>query len=272
MKKKLQWKDFLMLQVVFLIYSFTSLTQKLASSFLPKDAGTTEELVRQLLNWKLILSAGLVVLLLGVYALLWQQVIKRFELSVAYANKAITLLWALVWGIFIFHEEITPGKVIGILRAEHGRTSENGGSPGRRASGNRRTAGNSRSPENSRTSGNSRKGERRMNSYLIILIVSVMIASFAQVLLKKSAEKTYASPLREYLNLYVICGYGLMFLSMFMTIASYSGLDFTNVPVIESLGYVMVMFLSYFFFKEKITKRKLFGMVIILVGIFIYHR
>ena len=23
--------------------------------------------------------------------------------------------WALVWGIFIFHEEITPGKVIGIL-------------------------------------------------------------------------------------------------------------------------------------------------------------
>ncbi len=115
MKKKIQWKDFLMLQVVFLIYSFTSLTQKLASSFLPKDAGTTEELVWQLFNWKLILSAGLVVLLLGVYALLWQQVIKRFELSVAYANKAITLLWALVWGIFIFHEEITPGKVIGIL-------------------------------------------------------------------------------------------------------------------------------------------------------------
>ena len=110
MKKKIQWKDFLMLQVVFLIYSFTSLTQKLASSFLPKDAGTTEELVRQLLNWK-----GLVVLLLGVYALLWQQVIKRFELSVAYANKAITLLWALVWGILNFHEEITPGKVIGIL-------------------------------------------------------------------------------------------------------------------------------------------------------------
>lgn len=115
MKKKIQCKDFLMLQVVFLIYSFTSLTQKLASSFLPQNAGSTQELVQQLINWKLILSAGLVVLLLGVYALLWQQVIKRFELSVAYANKAITLLWALVWGIFIFHEEITPGKVIGIL-------------------------------------------------------------------------------------------------------------------------------------------------------------
>ena len=115
MKKKIQWKDFLMLQIVFLIYSFTSLSQKMASSFLPKNAGSTQELLRQLWNWKLILSAGLVVLLLGIYALLWQQVIKRFELSVAYANKAITLFWALIWGIFLFHEEITVGKVAGIL-------------------------------------------------------------------------------------------------------------------------------------------------------------
>ena len=53
--------------------------------------------------------------MLGIYALLWQQVIKKFELSIAYANKAITLLWALVWGIVIFHEQITAGKVIGIL-------------------------------------------------------------------------------------------------------------------------------------------------------------
>ena len=54
-------------------------------------------------------------IVLGIYALLWQQVIKKFELSIAYANKAITLLWALVWGIVIFHEQITAGKVIGIL-------------------------------------------------------------------------------------------------------------------------------------------------------------
>lgn len=115
MEKRIRWKDFLMLQVVFLIYSFTSFAQKIASSFLPENAETMGELLHQLLNWRLILSAGLVVLLLGVYALLWQQVIKRFELSVAYANKAITLLWALIWGIFIFREEITIGKVMGIL-------------------------------------------------------------------------------------------------------------------------------------------------------------
>lgn len=106
---------------------------------------------------------------------------------------------------------------------------------------------------------------------MIILIVSVTIASFAQILLKKSAEKSYSSPLREYLNPYVICGYGLMFLSMFLTITAYSGLDYTNVPVIESLGYVVVMILSRFFFREKISKRKVLGMVMILTGIVIYH-
>ena len=110
-----------------------------------------------------------------------------------------------------------------------------------------------------------------MNLYLVILILSVIIASFAQILLKKGAGKTYSSPIREYLNIYVICGYGLMFLSMFITIIAYSGLDFTNVPVIESLGYVVVMLLGYLFFKEKITKRKLLGMAVILCGIFVYY-
>ena len=54
-------------------------------------------------------------MILGVYALLWQQVIKKFELSIAYANKAITLLWVPVWGIVLFHEQITIGNAVGIV-------------------------------------------------------------------------------------------------------------------------------------------------------------
>ena len=111
-----------------------------------------------------------------------------------------------------------------------------------------------------------------MNLSILILILSVIIASFAEILLKKSAAKNYGSPIREYLNVYVICGYGMMFLSMFITVLAYRGLDFSNVPVIESLGYVVVMLLSYLFFKERITKRKLLGMAVILLGIFVYYR
>ena len=57
-----------------------------------------------------------------------------------------------------------------------------------------------------------------MKLHVIILLCSVLIASFSQILLKKSAGKTYRSVIFEYLNPYVICGYGMMFLSMFLTI------------------------------------------------------
>ena len=89
-----------------------------------------------------------------------------------------------------------------------------------------------------------------MNTHLLILILSVVVASFSQILLKKSAQKTYRSIIYEYLNPYVICGYGMMFLSMFLTIIAYSGMDFTNVQIVEATGYIMVLILSYFFFHE----------------------
>ena len=110
-----------------------------------------------------------------------------------------------------------------------------------------------------------------MSLHFWILLLSVLIASFSQILLKKSAEKTYSSLLREYMNFYVICGYGMMFLSMFLTIIAYAGMEFTNVQIVEATGYVMVLVLSYFFFREKITKRKVLGMIFIFAGIAGYY-
>ena len=51
---------------------------------------------------------SLVIVILGVYALAWQQVIKRMPLTTAYANKAVTVVWGMVWGTLLFHETITP--------------------------------------------------------------------------------------------------------------------------------------------------------------------
>ena len=49
------------------------------------------------------------------YAILWQQLIGRFQLSIAYANKAMTLLWSLMWSIVLFHEDVTLYKIIGVI-------------------------------------------------------------------------------------------------------------------------------------------------------------
>lgn len=110
-----------------------------------------------------------------------------------------------------------------------------------------------------------------MNPYILILLLSVTVAAFSQILLKKSSGKKYPSVLREYLNPYVICGYGMLFLSLFLTMFSYRGLDFSNVPLMESSGYVIVMFLSCLFFREKLTGRKVLGVGCILGGILIYY-
>lgn len=72
---------------------------------------------------------------LGVYAILWQQIIKRVELSVAYANKAMTLMWSLVWGVLLFHEGVTFLKVAGVVLVMAGTVLLNLSPPADTASG-----------------------------------------------------------------------------------------------------------------------------------------
>lgn len=110
-----------------------------------------------------------------------------------------------------------------------------------------------------------------LNKYWYLLFASVIIASFSQILLKKSAQKKHDSLIKEYLNVNVIVGYGMMVVTTLLTIMAYKGLDYKNGPIIESLGYILVMFLSLIFFGEKITKKKLLGNILILLGIYIFY-
>lgn len=110
-----------------------------------------------------------------------------------------------------------------------------------------------------------------INKYLLLLVLSVVIASFSQILLKKSAQKKYTSFLREYINPYVMIGYGMMVLSTIVTTLAYQGIAYKNGPVVEALGYILIMILSYIFFKETITKRKALGNALVLLGIIIFY-
>lgn len=107
--------------------------------------------------------------------------------------------------------------------------------------------------------------------YYILYLASVTIAAFSQLLLKKSANRPHDSFLKEYLNPYVIGGYGLLVVSMLLTIGAYRGLAYKNGPIIESLGYVLVMLLSGVFLKERITYRKIAGTALILTGILVFY-
>ncbi len=58
---------------------------------------------------------GIVLLILFVYAILWQKVIKQIPLTIAFANKAVTVIWGIIFGITIFGESFTLGKVLGAI-------------------------------------------------------------------------------------------------------------------------------------------------------------
>ena len=81
----------------------------------------------------------------------------------------------------------------------------------------------------------------------------------------------YKSIIKEYLNVYVITGYGLMVLSTVLVVLGLKGVPYKNEPIIESLGYLFVMILSNRLLGEKITKKKVLGNVLILVGIAVYY-
>ncbi len=110
-----------------------------------------------------------------------------------------------------------------------------------------------------------------INIYFLLYVCSVTLAAVSQILLKKSALKQHDGIVKEYINPYVIGGYALTGISMILTIFAFRGLEYKNGPVIESFGYVLVMIFGIFVFKEKLTKKKVIGSVLIMAGIFVYY-
>jgi len=104
----------------------------------------------------------------------------------------------------------------------------------------------------------------------LIMIISGVLSSFSQVLLKKSAQTKKDSIVKEYLNAYVIAGYGITGLCMVLTMIAFMGIDLKYGAVLESLTYLYIMVLSRIFFGEKLTKKKVAGNLIIVAGVIIF--
>lgn len=94
--------NYTFLHLLLLFYSFCGVFSKLASS-------------EKFLSFKFCLFYGISIMILGIYAILWQQILKRFSLTTAFFNKAVTIVWGMLWGLIIFGEKITINMLIGTL-------------------------------------------------------------------------------------------------------------------------------------------------------------
>ena len=107
--------------------------------------------------------------------------------------------------------------------------------------------------------------------YVVIFLISVFISSVSQIILKKSADIKYESRIKEYLNAKVILAYGLFLGSSLLTVLAYKGVPLSMGPILEATGYIWVSLLGMLILKERITKKKLLGLLVIVVGIVLFN-
>lgn len=99
-------KDYFLLHLCVMIFSFTSVFAKAAANSYNNGG---------FMNPKLCLFAFLMLAVCVVYAFFWQKVIKNVDLHVGYANRTVYLIWGQIWAITIFGEHLSLKNVIGLI-------------------------------------------------------------------------------------------------------------------------------------------------------------
>ena len=99
--KKTNWKWILLLQLAILLFACCTLLMKFAAQY-------------ETLSWPWILFYGAGVGILGSYAIIWQQFLKRMPLVTVYANRASAMFWSMIFGYFLFHESIRWNMIAGV--------------------------------------------------------------------------------------------------------------------------------------------------------------
>lgn len=99
--KNTSLKYIILLQAAVILYTCTDIAAKLASNY-------------PFLSIGFVLCYGGEIFLLGIYAICWQQIIKKVDISVAYSNRAAAIFWSTLWAAAIFREHVSVQNIIGI--------------------------------------------------------------------------------------------------------------------------------------------------------------
>jgi len=98
--KKRSFTTLLVLHASILFFSFSSVLSKLAAT-------------QTFLSVRFFLFYFCSFCVLGIYAVIWQQILRRVPLNTAYGNRAVATVWSVIWGYLLFHETITWTMIAG---------------------------------------------------------------------------------------------------------------------------------------------------------------
>lgn len=71
--------------------------------------------MQEMFSWPYLLWFGCAVAIIGLFAVLWQQVLRRVEISTAYLFKGTTLIFTMIIAAVLFGEPITVPNIIGSI-------------------------------------------------------------------------------------------------------------------------------------------------------------
>lgn len=99
-QKKATAKIVIGLLLVHLVFSTVTIAVKYTS-------------MQEMLSIRYFIGLGIVILFFGTYAIVWQQVLKRVDITLAYMFKATGIIFVLLYSAFLFKEPITTWNIIG---------------------------------------------------------------------------------------------------------------------------------------------------------------
>ena len=70
---------------------------------------------QEFMSWNYMLGLIGAIGAMGLYAILWQQVLKRIELSIAYMFKGTSLIFVMLLAYVLFGEQITWNNIVGAI-------------------------------------------------------------------------------------------------------------------------------------------------------------
>ena len=91
-----------LLHLAILVYSFSAVFMKYAA-------------LADFLSFRFFIFYALVLVCLAIYAIFWQQILKHFKLSFAHINRAVGMLWTVVFGVLFFKESVSITGIIGLI-------------------------------------------------------------------------------------------------------------------------------------------------------------
>ena len=103
-----------------------------------------------------------------------------------------------------------------------------------------------------------------MTVYYLLLMIMTLIGAVASLFLKKAANSNGIVELIRNVNLYI--GAVLYLISAVVNIYILKYLDYSIVLPLTSITYIWTMGLSYFILNERITLKKVFGVILIILG------